>query len=70
MLGPLKNAGWIAAFVALCAALTYEAINASQRPQPRSHERLGLSHPWKLRPCRDARAWSMGNSPPFRPVPT
>jgi hypothetical protein len=31
----LKNAGWIAAFVALCAFWGYEAMNASQQSRSR-----------------------------------
>jgi hypothetical protein len=32
-LARLKNAGWIAAFLALCVIWGYEAMNASKRPQ-------------------------------------
>jgi hypothetical protein len=36
----LKNAGWIAAFVALCVVWGYEAMNASQ--QSRSQDDTGI----------------------------
>jgi hypothetical protein len=36
-LQPLKNAGWIAAFVALCAAWSYEVMNGSQRSRSHAH---------------------------------
>jgi hypothetical protein len=39
-LARLKNAGWIAAFVALCVIWCYEAMNASQ--QSRSRDDTGI----------------------------
>jgi hypothetical protein len=31
----LRNAGWIAAFVVLCGAWSYEVVRATREPQPR-----------------------------------
>jgi hypothetical protein len=31
----LRNAGWIAAFVVLCAAWSYEAVRAARQTPPR-----------------------------------
>jgi hypothetical protein len=39
-LARLKNAGWIAAFIALCVVWGYEAMNASQ--QSRSRHDAGI----------------------------
>jgi hypothetical protein len=63
MLERPKNAGWIAAFVALCAAWSYEANERfTEIPIAQSHEHLACPHPWKVRSGRDARAWSMVKS--------
>jgi hypothetical protein len=37
MLERLKNAGWIVAFVALCAVWGYEVMNASQQTRPHNY---------------------------------
>jgi hypothetical protein len=37
MLRGLTNAGWIVAFVVLCAVWGYEVMKASRRPQPHTY---------------------------------
>ena len=68
MLERLKNAGWIAAFVALCAVWGYEAMNASQRSRSHNYTAFGFVSSLGNAALQERQDLADGKSPLMAPL--
>jgi hypothetical protein len=68
MLERLKNAGWIAAFVALCAVWGYEAMNASQRSRSNNYTGIWICPILGNAALQERQGLADGKSPLMAPL--